>query len=159
MSDSDREQDASVLGKRARNGDDAENIKPADVEDRPDAMDADDDDDDDVGPMPMPAGADGHVVKKKRKGMCRSRETSKEPTCSPDWAGTVVLPHEKLYLEHLPNADRYYKSFMHRDVINFNVFTRYVACTRPLRPSRRSYTYPRVPRTPRFVRRTGQNSS
>ena len=69
MSDSDREQDASVLGKRARNGDDAENNKPMDVEDRPDAMDADDDDDDDVGPMPMPAGADGHVAKKKRKGM------------------------------------------------------------------------------------------
>lgn len=37
-----------------------------------------------------------------------------------------VLPHEKLYLDHLPNADRYYKSFMHRDVINFNVMTRYV---------------------------------
>ena len=38
-----------------------------------------------------------------------------------------VLPHEKLYLDHLPNADRYYKSFMHRDVINFNVMTRCVS--------------------------------
>ncbi|EIN12739.1 peptidyl-prolyl cis-trans isomerase [Punctularia strigosozonata HHB-11173 SS5] len=50
--------------------------------------------------MPQPAG-DG-AVKKKRK----------------------VLPHEKLYLEHLPSADRYYKSFMHREVINFCVMTK-----------------------------------
>ncbi|KAH9936366.1 uncharacterized protein B0H18DRAFT_950676 [Fomitopsis serialis] len=35
-----------------------------------------------------------------------------------------VLPHEKLYLDHLPSADRYYKSFMHRDVINFNIMTK-----------------------------------
>ena len=41
----------------------------------------------------------------------------------------VVLPHEKLYLEHLPSADRYYKSFMHRDVINFVVMTK---CAIPL---------------------------
>lgn len=34
------------------------------------------------------------------------------------------MPHEKLYLDHLPNADRYYKSFMHRDVINFCVITK-----------------------------------
>lgn len=39
----------------------------------------------------------------------------------------TVLPHEKLYLEHLPSADRYSKSFMHRDVINFVVMTRYVS--------------------------------
>jgi len=39
----------------------------------------------------------------------------------------LVLPHEKLYLEHLPNADQYYKSFMHRDIINFSVMTRYIA--------------------------------
>jgi peptidylprolyl isomerase domain and WD repeat-containing protein 1 len=36
----------------------------------------------------------------------------------------TVLPHEKLYLDHLPSADRYYKSFMHRDTINFCVMTR-----------------------------------
>ncbi|KAG8970277.1 hypothetical protein FRC05_000651 [Tulasnella sp. 425] len=50
--------------------------------------------DDDVGPMPMPAEG---VVKKKRK----------------------VLPHERLFLDHLPSADRYSKSFMHRDALNF----------------------------------------
>ena len=30
-----------------------------------------------------------------------------------------VLPHEWLYLEYLPSADHYCKSFMHQDVINF----------------------------------------
>ncbi|KII90601.1 hypothetical protein PLICRDRAFT_52327 [Plicaturopsis crispa FD-325 SS-3] len=97
---SDPEQDASILGKRARNGDGQTDIaidqqnEPAKVEDE--------DDDDDVGPMPMPvdAAANGGA-KKKRK----------------------VLPHEKLYLDHLPSTDQYNKSFMHRDVINFTVVT------------------------------------
>jgi hypothetical protein len=35
-----------------------------------------------------------------------------------------VLPHERLYLEHLPEGDRYYKSFMHRDTINFVTMTK-----------------------------------
>lgn len=39
----------------------------------------------------------------------------------------LVLPHEKTYLEHLPDAQQYYKSFMHRDVLNFVVFTKCVA--------------------------------
>jgi peptidylprolyl isomerase domain and WD repeat-containing protein 1 len=60
------------------------------------------DDDDDIGPMPMPEGETEAVSRKKRK----------------------VLPHEKLFLEHLPNADRYWKSFMHRDVLTFVVSTR-----------------------------------
>ena len=34
-----------------------------------------------------------------------------------------MLPHEKLYLEHLPSADRYSKSFMHRDTVNFGAVT------------------------------------
>ncbi|KAH6912640.1 peptidyl-prolyl cis-trans isomerase [Coprinopsis sp. MPI-PUGE-AT-0042] len=58
----------------------------------------DDSDSDDVGPMPAPAG--GGKAKKKRKGMY------------------------KLYLEHLPNAEQYYKSFMHRDILNFAVMTK-----------------------------------
>ena len=32
---------------------------------------------------------------------------------------TVVLPHEKLYLDCLPSSDMYERSLMHRDVINF----------------------------------------
>ncbi|KAJ2986785.1 hypothetical protein NUW54_g9631 [Trametes sanguinea] len=70
---SDNENDASVLGKRSRNGSDAEDhedphVKTEDVQEgRDQAMD-DDDDDDDVGPMPMAAEAEAHVAKKKRKG-------------------------------------------------------------------------------------------
>ncbi|GAA5871767.1 hypothetical protein JCM8547_008137 [Rhodosporidiobolus lusitaniae] len=62
---------------------------------------AEDDSDDDVGPMPMPAGAEGAPVKKRK-----------------------VLKHEKLYLSRLPAADRYYKSFMHRDTITQVAVTR-----------------------------------
>ncbi|TFK24943.1 peptidyl-prolyl cis-trans isomerase [Coprinopsis marcescibilis] len=58
-----------------------------------------DSDSDDVGPMPLPAS---EAAKKKRK----------------------VLPHEKLYLDHLPKAEQYYKSFMHRDVLNFAIMTK-----------------------------------
>jgi hypothetical protein len=43
----------------------------------------------------------------------------------------IVLPHEKLYLDHLPNADQYYKSFMHRDVVNFSVMTAYDSASLP----------------------------
>ncbi|CAE6458326.1 unnamed protein product [Rhizoctonia solani] len=65
--------------------------------------DVEDDDDDDIGPMPMPEGASTEgVVKKKRK----------------------VLPHERLFLDHLPSADRYSKSFMHRDVLNYVIMTK-----------------------------------
>ena len=68
---SDSERDVSVLGKRARNGEEAENDHAEEPERHdPNAMDADDDSDDDVGPMPMPAGEEGRVVKKKRKGAC-----------------------------------------------------------------------------------------
>ena len=69
MSDSE-ERDASVLGKRARDGEDMGTEKVEHSADRQESME-DDDDDDDVGPMPMPAGADGHAAKKKRKGAHR----------------------------------------------------------------------------------------
>jgi peptidylprolyl isomerase domain and WD repeat-containing protein 1 len=39
-------------------------------------------------------------------------------------ADLAVLPHERLYLDHLPDADRYYKSFMHRDALNFVTMTK-----------------------------------
>lgn len=95
MSESDPEN--KVLGKRSRNGQGEEGATAENVK-----MEDEEDSDDDVGPMPMPAGPGNGAAKKKRK----------------------VLPHEKLYLDHLPSADRYYKSFMHRDVINFVVMTR-----------------------------------
>ncbi|KAF5382738.1 hypothetical protein D9615_002870 [Tricholomella constricta] len=93
---SEPEQDASVLGKRNRKGE--EELTGNGPTEIPQPVE-EDDDDEDVGPMPMPA--DGGV-KKKRK----------------------VLPHERLYLEHLPDTDQYYKSFMHRDTINFSVVTK-----------------------------------
>ncbi|KAJ7107293.1 hypothetical protein C8R43DRAFT_204662 [Mycena crocata] len=98
MSDSE---DGTVLGKRSRNGEREDDSNGADSKQpriEP-SVEEDDDSADEQGPMPLPA-ADG--VKKKRK----------------------VLPHERLYLEHLPNTDQYYKSFMHRDVINFCVVTK-----------------------------------
>ncbi|TFK40808.1 hypothetical protein BDQ12DRAFT_734001 [Crucibulum laeve] len=104
MSDSEI-QDASVLGKRARNENgDGEGTSEGPQPPQNETSNAadDDDSDDDVGPMPMPAEAANGGAKKKRK----------------------VLPHEKLYLEHLPDTDQYYKSFMHRDVINFVVVTK-----------------------------------
>ena len=67
---SDSEQDASVLGKRARKGPEADITEDADMK-PPSAVQDDDDDesDDDVGPMPMPEGAAVNAAtKKKRKG-------------------------------------------------------------------------------------------
>ena len=114
MSDSE---DASVLGKRPRNGESRED-EPAENP----QQDVGDESDDDVGPMPMPEGPGESVTKKKRKGIRAtdfviSRDVLIEPI-------HAVLPHEKLYLEHLPSADRYYKSFMHRDAIHFVTMTR-----------------------------------
>lgn len=59
---SDSEHDASVLGKRTRNGEDSESVPP-----KAPGHEMEDDSDEDVGPMPMPAGAEG-ATKKKRKG-------------------------------------------------------------------------------------------
>jgi peptidylprolyl isomerase domain and WD repeat-containing protein 1 len=65
---SDSEQDASVLGKRARNGPENDTAEDADM-DPPSAAQEDDESDDDVGPMPMPEGATSNAAtKKKRKG-------------------------------------------------------------------------------------------
>ncbi|KAG7562564.1 hypothetical protein FFLO_02038 [Filobasidium floriforme] len=70
------------------------------------AADEDDDDDEEVGPMLDVGGdGDGNGSNKRRKKR-------------------AVLPHEKVYLEHLPSAERYYKSFMHRDQINFVTMTK-----------------------------------
>ncbi|KAJ6613299.1 peptidyl-prolyl cis-trans isomerase [Mycena sp. CBHHK59/15] len=97
MSDSD---ETTVLGKRTRAGDPEGNDNGAEPKQPRTETSMDDDDDEEQGPMPLPASAD--VMKKKRK----------------------VLPHERLYLEHLPNTDQYYKSFMHRDTINFCAVTK-----------------------------------
>ncbi|KZT25403.1 hypothetical protein NEOLEDRAFT_1065477 [Neolentinus lepideus HHB14362 ss-1] len=95
----------SILGKRSRKGEDvdvsSESKAAAAAVSENVVHKEEDSDDDDVGPMPMPENGANGGAKKKRK----------------------VLPNERLFLEHLPSADRYYKSFMHRDVVNFNIFT------------------------------------
>ncbi|PPQ65382.1 hypothetical protein CVT26_000007 [Gymnopilus dilepis] len=103
MSDSSPEaQDASVLGKRTwDNGNEGNGSADSEPATKKPAVE-DEESDDDVGPMPMPAGAAPTTTKKKKK----------------------VLPHERLYLEHLPNTNQYSKSFMHREVINFCVMTK-----------------------------------
>lgn len=67
---SDGEQDVTVLGKRARHGEDSQMENPD--TDGPaaggDPVEVEDDSDDDIGPMPMPAGVENGGVKKKRKG-------------------------------------------------------------------------------------------
>jgi peptidylprolyl isomerase domain and WD repeat-containing protein 1 len=115
MSDSSPDApDVSVLGKRGRNetGNDpqASDIINPTVED--------DSDDDDVGPMPMPAQAP--AAKKKRRGIANVNFEDQNSLINP----LQVLPHERLYLQHLPSTDQYYKSFMHRDTINFSVVTK-----------------------------------
>lgn len=69
---------------------------------------ASDDSEDDVGPMPLPESGEARVQEERAK----RRKT---------------LQYERLYLEQLPSADRYYKSLMHRDTINFVSVTRHTA--------------------------------
>jgi peptidylprolyl isomerase domain and WD repeat-containing protein 1 len=109
------DQDPSVLGKRVH---DEPPHKPEDGVAPGPAEE--DDDDDDIGPMPMPADASSSAgARKKRKG-----RSSILILVAPFFDNNSVLPHEKLYLELLPAADRYFKSFMHRDAIHFNIITK-----------------------------------
>ncbi|WFD01568.1 peptidylprolyl isomerase [Malassezia obtusa] len=73
------------------------------------APSAPDDSDDDVGPMPMPATHEeqAHEVERAKR-----RKT---------------LQYERLYLDQLPCAERYAKSLMHRDTVNFVSVTRHTA--------------------------------
>ncbi|OCF35389.1 peptidylprolyl isomerase domain and WD-repeat protein 1 [Kwoniella heveanensis BCC8398] len=107
----------SSLGKRARetspasdvngksNGDTNGGFKEEDVPEMPPA-DMDDSSDEEIGPMPG-GGTGAEVV------VSSSRKKKR-----------AVLPHERLYLASLPDTDRYYKSFMHREAINSITTTR-----------------------------------
>lgn len=121
---------SSALGKRARddrhdgpsNGhapaDGSPEMPPADVEDS----------DDEIGPMPAaPGGEDtaiGNAKKRRRAGKPSRMCVNLERLAKRDTSHLAVLPHEKLFLDHLPEADRYYKSFMHRDTVNYLVVTK-----------------------------------
>lgn len=84
-----------------------------------------DESDDDVGPMPLPA-TDAAVATKKRKGAFDHRCELIRRLIS---VQPAVLKHEKLYLDHLPAADRYYKSLMHRDTLSQVAVTKCVTFT------------------------------
>lgn len=65
--------EATVLGKRDRDGTDTVGIKDANGESQPRAdqvAEDDDDDDDDIGPMPITADGASDITRKKRKGDC-----------------------------------------------------------------------------------------
>ncbi|EPQ27828.1 uncharacterized protein PFL1_04573 [Pseudozyma flocculosa PF-1] len=64
--------------------------------------------DEDVGPMPPPA--DGAAAAAATSNSHRAKKPK-------------TLPYTSTYLSHLPSADRYYKSLMHRDTINFVTLT------------------------------------
>ena len=85
-----------------RSREDDENAEP----EMPPA-DMNDSSEEEIGPMPVPGG-DGAEVK-----IINGRRKKR-----------AVLPHERIYLNHLPDTDRYHKSFMHRDIVNFVAVTR-----------------------------------
>lgn len=64
-----------------------------------------DDSDDEIGPMPDAPSVEVSKGRKKKR---------------------AVLSHERVYLENMPDTDRYTKSFMHRADINFVTMTKSV---------------------------------
>jgi len=106
---SEAEASASVGNKRPRDdGDDAllsNGNGVAAGDGAPEMPSADlDDSDDEIGPMPDAPVEVSKGRKKKR----------------------AVLSHERIYLENIPDTDRYTKSFMHRADINFVTMTKSV---------------------------------
>ena len=63
------------------------------------------DSDDEIGPMPDAPSVEVSKGRKKKR---------------------AVLPHERVFLENIPDTDRYTKSFMHRADINFVTMTKSV---------------------------------
>lgn len=109
MSDSEAPPAASL--KRTR--DDADEVPAAagsngtgpggDVPEMPPAEMDDSDDDDEIGPMPDAPSVEISKGRKKKR---------------------AVLPHEKVFLDNMPDTDRYTKSFMHRADLNFVTMTK-----------------------------------
>lgn len=64
-----------------------------------------DDSDDEIGPMPDAPSVEMSKGRKKKR---------------------AVLPHERVYLDNMPDTDRYTKSFMHRADLNFVTMTKCV---------------------------------
>lgn len=64
-----------------------------------------------LDPCPCPS----RPLDLRRSVEVRTLELRSKPSLTPRLC--AALPHEKLYLDHLPSADRYWKSFMHRDTV------------------------------------------
>jgi peptidylprolyl isomerase domain and WD repeat-containing protein 1 len=73
-----------------------------DVPEMPPA-DMDDSDDEEIGPMPDVPSVEMSKGRKKKR---------------------AVLPHERVFLDNMPDTDRYTKSFMHRADLNFVTMTK-----------------------------------
>ena len=89
-----------------------------------------DDDDDDLGPMPMPAAGDG--------------SDDAGPSAASAGMATVkrrkILRHERVYLENVPSADRYYRALNDHG----HGQLAYPACFRAASPDARSLALSRV---------------
>lgn len=73
-----------------------------------------DSDDDDFGPTPLPAGsAAGMADEGNGEGIASLRRKKKRKR----------LENEEVYVNALPDADMYEKSYMHRDIVTHCVFT------------------------------------
>lgn len=72
-----------------------------------------------VGPLPSEA-----VPVKKRKGAALISISSLQTCFNKLNVFILVLEFEKLYLENLPDAECYEKSYMHRDVVSHVVCTK-----------------------------------
>lgn len=86
---------SSNLGKRTRDESPAANVAPAAAESS----------DEDVGPMPAGAGGDDSD---DDAGPMPAGPSSKKNGSAAAAKKRKVLKHEKVYLDNLPNADRYY---------------------------------------------------
>ena len=79
-------------------------------------------DDEVIGPMPV---VEEQPAKKKQKGYNYHCLLQRGCTLFRNWFFVfTVLQFEKMYLENIPSAAMYEKSFMHRDVVTQAVVTR-----------------------------------
>ena len=131
----------SNLGKRARDSDNNDNEQhESNGNGVHDNVETSDDDDDDLGPMPMPATADDIGSLSSTAGPASKSVAAAKKR--------KILRHEKVFLDNVPSADRYYstwivysivgswlsmyaysplsESFMHRDLVSHTVVTKWV---------------------------------
>lgn len=88
-----------TLGKRARS---PFSIAANTIEDTQQAEASDEENEEDEGPMPMPAIVDDEDGEAAKPAMPRTIASKKRKT----------LKYEKVYLDNLPSADRYYSMYM-----------------------------------------------